>query len=177
MCHVLVENNDLGKQILDILYQDLEYENVISTMSENGKVYISPGFAATTQLGVKSNKVVKKIGCFAMKSLLEENKFPIFDAEIINELSTFTEQNGSFRADEGKYDDLAISLMLFCWASTNQYFTELTNVSVREKIYQEQMAQIEEQLTPFLIDDGRVQEQESDGSYVWVPAELQKHSY
>ena len=177
MAFVLLENNDIGKSVLDILYQDLEYENIITTLTENGKTYISPGFAATTQIGVKSNKVVKKIGCFAMKSLLEENKFPIFDADLINELSTFTEQNGSFKADEGKYDDLAISLMLFCWASTNQYFTELTNLSIREKIYQEQMEQIEDQLTPFLIDDGRVQEQESDGSYVWVPAELQKHSY
>ena len=170
MCHVLLENNDIGRQVLDILYQDLEYENLITTLVENGKTMISPGFAATTQLGVKSNKVVKKIGCFTMKSLLEENKFPIFDADIINELSTFTEQNGSFKADEGKYDDLAISLMLFCWASSNPYFSELTNVSIREKIYREQMEQIEEQLTPFLIDDGRVQEQESDGTYVWVPA-------
>ena len=58
--------------------------------------------------------------------------------------------------------------MLFCWASTNQYFAELTNLSIREKIYQEQMNQIEEQLTPFLIDDGREQEQQTDGSYVWV---------
>jgi hypothetical protein len=178
MAYVLIENNDLGKSVLDILHQDLEYENLITTLVENGKTMISPGFAATTQLGVKSNKVVKKIGCFTMKSLLEENKFPIFDADLINELSTFTEQNGTFKADEGKYDDLAISLMLFCWASSNPYFNELTNISVREKIYREQMEQIEEQLTPFLVDDGREQEQQTDGSYVWVPVQTEEsHQY
>ena len=168
MAYVLLENNDIGKSVLDILHQDLEYENLVTTLTENGKTHISPGFSATTQIGVKSNKVVKKIGCFAMKSLLEEQKFPIFDAELVNELSTFTEQNGTFKADEGKYDDLAISLMLFCWASSNPYFNELTNISVRDKIYREQMEQIESNLTPFLIDDGREQEQQTDGTYVWV---------
>jgi hypothetical protein len=166
--HILLENNDIGKQVLDILYNELEYENVVCTISENGKTYISPGFATTTQLGVKSNKIVKRQGCFALKSLLEEQKFPIFDATAIHELSTFTEKNGSFSADDGSYDDVAIALVLFAWMSTNQYFTELTNVSIREKIYAEQQLQIEEGLTPFLLDDGRESDEESDGEVLWT---------
>lgn len=152
---ILVETNDIGGQIADILYSELEYENLLSTIKENNQTYISPGFAKTTTLGVRTTKSVKRQGCFAIKSLLEEKKLNIFDADTIHEFSTFVEKNGSYMADEGYHDDLVMTLVLFGWLSTNQYFRELTDVNVREKIYKQQMLQIEDELTPFgFIDDG-----------------------
>lgn len=162
---ILVETNDLGQQIVDILYSELEYENVLSTVSENGRVIVSPGFAKTTSLGVRTTKSVKRLGCFALKSMMEEQKLLVFDANIISELSTFVEKNGTFAADEGQgyNDDLVMTLVLFGWLTTCQYFRDMTDVNIREKMYQQQMDQIDSELTPFgIITDGT----EGDDSFV-----------
>ena len=87
--------------------------------------------------------------------MLEEKKLNIFDAETIHEFSTFIERNGSYVADEGYHDDLVMTLVLFGWLTTNQYFKELTDVNVRERVYKQQMMQIEDELTPFgFVDTG-----------------------
>jgi hypothetical protein len=165
---VLVETNDIGGQIADILYSDLEYENLLSTVKENNQTYVSPGFSKTTTLGVRTTKTVKRQGCFAIKSLLEEKKLNIFDAETIHEFSTFIEKNGSYTADEGYHDDLVMSLVLFGWLTTNTYFKELTDVNVRERIYKQQMQQIEEELTPFgFVDDGTPENMFVANNVVW----------
>lgn len=165
---VLVETNDIGGQIADILYAELEYENILSTIKENNQTFISPGFSKSTTLGVRTTKTVKRQGCFAIKSLLEEKKLNIFDAETIHEFSTFVEKSGSYVADEGYHDDLVMTLVLFGWLTTNQYFKELTDVNVRERIYKQQMLQIEDELTPFgFIDDGNVEETFVSNNVVW----------
>lgn len=169
---VLVETNDIGGQVADILYSDLEYENVFGTVSENNKTYISPGFAKSTNLGIRTTKSVKRIGCFAIKSLIEEQKLLVFDADVISELSTFIEKNGSFVADEGYTDDLAMTLVLFGWLTTNQYFRDLTDVDVRKRLYEQQMSQIADELTPFgIIDDGLdTTEEFVDENVIWSTA-------
>lgn len=166
--YILVETNDIGGQIADIVYTEHEYENILSTVKENNQTHISLGFAKSTTLGVRTTKSVKRQGCFAIKSLLEEKKLNIFDADTIHELSTFVERNGSYSADEGYHDDLVMTLVLFGWLTTNQYFRELTDVNVRERIYKQQMAQIEEELTPFgFVDDGFEETMFVSGNIVW----------
>lgn len=166
--YLLVETNDIGGQVADILHMELEYENILGTIKEDNQTYVSPGFAKSTTLGVRTTKSVKRQGCFAIKSLLEEQKLNIFDADIIHEFSTFIEKNGTYKADEGYHDDLVMTLVLFGWLTTNQYFQELTDVSVRERIYQQQMEQIEDELTPFgIIDDGFNQEIFVEDNILW----------
>lgn len=165
---ILVETNDIGGQVADILHIEHEYENILTTIKENNQTYISPGFAKTTTLGVRTTKSVKRQGCFAIKSLLEEKKLNIFDADTIHELSTFVEKNGTYVADEGYHDDLVMTLVLFGWLTTNQYFKELTDVNVRERIYKQQMMQIEEELTPFgFVDDGFEETTFISNNVVW----------
>lgn len=167
--YILVEVNDIGGQIVDILYSEYEYEHIITTVNDGGRVYVSPGFSKNTTLGVRTTKTVKKQGCFAIKSILEEHKMELFDADVIKEFSTFVEKNGSYTADEGYFDDLVMTLVLFGWLTTNQYFTELTDVNVRERLYKEKMAQIEEEMTPFgIIVDGTQEEFEVHSGAVWV---------
>lgn len=166
---IMVESNDIGQQVLDILHQENEYENIFTTVSENGKQYITPGFGKAARLGVTTSKAVKRQGCFAFKSLMEEKKLLLFDAEIIQELSTFIERSGTYQADEGYNDDLAMSLVLFGWITTNPFFADLTNVNVREGIYNSEMRMIENDLTPFgFISDGQEPETEIMGGDLWV---------
>ena len=170
--YVLLETNDIGQQVVDILHQELEYENIFSTVQEKTKQYVSPGFGKQSTLGVRTSKAVKRQGCLALKSLIEEQKFLLFDAECISELSTFVERSGTFAADEGYHDDLAMSMVLFAWLSTNTFFKDLTNVDIRDNLYNSQMRMIENDLTPFgLVVNGQEPEAEvMDGDY-WIWAD------
>ena len=170
--YVLLETNDIGQQVVDILHQELEYENIFSCVQEKNKQYVSPGFGKQSTLGVRTSKAVKRQGCLALKSLIEEQKFLIFDAECISELSTFVERSGTFAADEGYHDDLAMCMVLFAWLSTNTFFKDLTNVDIRDNLYNSQMRMIENDLTPFgLVVDGHEPEaQVMDGDY-WIWAD------
>jgi hypothetical protein len=154
--YVLIEVNS-SEQVATILYSEMEYENLIFvTASTNGQV-VSGGFGGgRTQLGVVTDKKVKRIGCSNFKSMVEENKLLVQDVDTIAEISTFIETKGSYAADEGYHDDLVMPLVLFSWLTTNPYFRELNDVNLREIMYKNQMAQIEEDLTPFgFMDDGQ----------------------
>ena len=156
--HVLVEINDNGQQIADILYHELEYENMLWINRDGTKGQtVSGGFAGrTTQPGVRTDKKVKRIGCSQLKTLVEAQRLLVWDKDIISEFSTFVEVKDSYAADEGYHDDLVMPLVLFGWLTTNPYFRDLTNMNLRETMYETQIHQIEDELTPFgFIDDGR----------------------
>lgn len=159
--HILVEINDNGQQIADILYHELEYENMlwINRDGTKGQV-VSGGFGGrTVQCGVRTDKKVKRIGCSQLKTLVEAQRLLVWDKDIISEFSTFVEVKDSYAADEGYHDDLVMPLVLFSWLTTNPYFRDLTNLNIRETMYENQIRQIEDDLTPFgFIDDGRESE-------------------
>ena len=167
--HVMIEINDIGQQVADILHAELEYDNILTTAKDVNKQYLSPGFGRATQMGVRMTKQVKRQGCFTLKSLMEENKLLVFDAETISEFSTFIEKQGTWMADEGYFDDLVMSLVLFAWVTSNSYFKDLTDIDIRAKLYDNQMKQIEEELTPFgLIMDGTEEETFIDSGDLWT---------
>ena len=90
--YVMVELNDIGSQVADILHRDLEYENLIkSNMRGRKGQIITEGFGSSKsqQLGIRTSQVVKKLGCSVLKNLIENDKLIIEDAEIIEELTTF----------------------------------------------------------------------------------------
>lgn len=156
---VLIEINDIGQQVADILHHDLEYENImwVGHDAKSGQYLSSSGRSSIR--GVRTTKQVKRIGCATLKSLIESNKLLIFDSDIIFEFSTFVEKNGSYEADVGYHDDLVMPLVLFAWATNDLLFKDLTNANNREALYSSQIKQIEEELTPFgFIVDGQNQE-------------------
>jgi hypothetical protein len=153
--YTLVESNNVGGEVISILFNDLEYENVLSTVTIDQRTQLSVGFGQASTLGVRTTKSVKRIGCANAKTLIEEQKVLIHDADIIGELSNFVAKNGTFKADDGYHDDLAMCIVLFGWMSSSQYFKDLTNVDLREKLFKEQMKHIEESIVPFgVIDTG-----------------------
>ena len=148
--YILCENNDIGGQIIEILHEEIEYENLFSTVTEKARQYVTPGFGRSTRLGVNTSKQVKRQGCFNFKSLMEEKKLLVFDAEIIHEISTFIEKGQGYQADEGYHDDLVMCMVLFGWLSTMPFFKELVDVNTREGLYNKEMKTISQELTPFI---------------------------
>jgi len=174
--YVLIETNDIGQQVVDILHEEIEYDNIFSTVTEKNRQYVSPGFGKVTRRGVSTSKQVKRQGCFSFKSLMEEQKLLCFDAETIHEISTFVEKGNTYQADEGYHDDLVMCMVLFGWLSTNTFFKELTDINTRDGLYNKQMAHIKENLTPFYVRKG-TDEQEGeviDGDYWILDDDFQK---
>ena len=122
--YVLVETNDIGEQIANILQHDLEYENVLTTVNNgrSGQI-ISPGFGqAATRLGVRTTKSVKRVGCMNLKTQVESDKLIINDERILYELFRFVNIGESYEAEEG-HDDLVMCCVLFAWAMGQSMFT------------------------------------------------------
>ena len=152
---VLVETNDIGQQVADILQHDLEYDNLIFsyTSALNGAV-VSGGFRGTSHAGVRTTKTVKKLGCSNLKSLVENDKLIISDYETIQELFRFVSNGPSYEASEGN-DDLVMCCVLFAWLTDQNYFKELITTNFRRNLYEENIRRIEDELTPFgIIDNG-----------------------
>ena len=154
---LLVEVNDLGAQVAETLHYELEYENVIlSSMKGRAGQQIGGGFSKHIQLGVVTSKQLKRIGCSNLKDLIELDKLIIPDFDSIAELTTFVSKHNSFEAEEGCHDDLAMTLVIFAWLVTQQYFKDLTNLDLRQKMYEDYEKAFQDELLPFgIIDDGR----------------------
>ena len=153
----MVEVNDVGGQVADIIHFDLEYDNLLmAAMRGRAGQVVGQGFSGQkTQMGVKMSTAVKKVGCSNLKALIEEDKLLITDYDIIAELTTFIEKGQSFQAEEGCNDDLAMCLVIFAWLSLQNYFREMNDNDVRQRIYDDQRENIEQDMAPFgFIDDG-----------------------
>jgi hypothetical protein len=167
--YTLVEINT-SEQVAHILYQEYEYENILFVHRDTKGQRISGGFAGAgkTALGVNTDKKVKRIGCFNFKSLVEEKKLIIQDADIISEISTFIERRNSYEADEGYHDDLVMPLVLFGWLTTNPYFKEMTDKDLRKIMYEKKIKQIEEEMLPIgFVDDGQQEELVLEANDLW----------
>jgi hypothetical protein len=154
---LLIEVNDIGDQVANILHFDLEYDNVLMcAMRGRAGQLVGSGFSGKkSQLGVRMTAAVKKLGCSNLKTLLEDDKLLTVDYDIISELTTFAQRHNSFEAEEGCNDDLAMCLVIFSWLVAQDYFKEMTDNDVRKRIYEEQKNQIEQDMSPFgFISDG-----------------------
>ena len=154
---VLVEVNDIGEQVANALQYDMEYDNLImASMRGRAGQVLGGGFSGgKAQMGVRTTKAVKKIGCSNLKQLVEDNKLIVEDYDCINELSTFIVKGSSFEADDGCTDDLVACMFIFGWTTDQQYFKELTDHNIRQQMYREQQDQLEQDMAPFgFVVDG-----------------------
>ena len=164
--YVLIETNDIGSQVADVLHQDLEYDNIASTVykGRSGQV-ISSGFGgANMQRGVRTTIPVKKLGCSVLKSLVENDKLLIPDIDVINELYTFVAKGQSYEADDGHTDDLSMCLVLFGWLTRQDYFKNLTERDVRLDVFQDEISRLEEEVMPFGLISG-FDDEDDDGEW------------
>lgn len=149
---ILVEVNDLGAQVSDIIYYDYEYENLIFTESAGtrGKRVSINGNKAADK-GIRTTTNIKSTGCSMLKLLIEQRKLIINDLATIDELSTFSKKGKSYEAETGKHDDLVMCLVLFAWLTTDGYFKSLTDIDIMHSLREMNDEQIYNELTPFGI--------------------------
>jgi len=165
--YVLVETNDIGGQVSSILYNDLEYENVLMTkiMGRKGQM-LSQGFAGgRSEMGLRTTAQTKKLGCAIFKRLVEEDKILINDERILAELITFVSKSNTFKAEEGHNDDLVMTLVFFAWLTRQEYFADLIESA---KFNYEEAKKPEDDNTLFILSEESMEDDEfSDGNVVW----------
>jgi len=173
---VLIEVNDIGEQVANAMQFDLEYDNLImASMRGRAGQVIGAGFSGgKAQLGVRTTKAVKKIGCSNLKQLVEDNKIILEDYDCINELSTFIVKGQSFEADDGCNDDLVACLFIFAWLTDQTYFKELTNNDIRRVMMNEQQDMLEQDMAPFGfvvngLEDENIGEMVDEYGTRWTP--------
>ena len=146
---ILCEVNDIGYQVAKDLVDD-EYPNMLmcSTKSRSGQ-FVGQNLSGKYELGVKMQKNIKKVGCLKLKTLIEENILSINDKDIFGELTTFVQKGSTFEAEMGKNDDLVMCLVIFAWLTTNQYFKDLIDIDLRQRLLEQNKEKEDDDLLPF----------------------------
>jgi len=142
--YVVVESNDQGAVVCNGLYHDLEYENV----------HVESSVKANA-IGIEINRKTKRLGCSAIKDILETKRLTINDDSTILEISTFEAKGQSYEASDGNHDDLMMNLVLFGYFVSTQYFSDMTDINLKQMMFEQKMQEIENDVVPFgFIDDG-----------------------
>jgi len=158
---ILVEINDIGEQVSDVLHNDFEVEGILFTESagRSGK-RISGGFGKNVDKGIRTTKSVKAIGCNMLKMLVEQNQLIINDFNTIQELSTFSRKGNSYEAESGCHDDLVMGLVLYGWLADQPFFKDLTDINTLAALRERSEEDMINDLTPFgFYDDGNDEEE------------------
>lgn len=133
---VIENNNSSGAMVSNYLWYDVEYENMLSSkVNIKDDSETSVGFDGSKSVpGIRTTKKTKAIGCSYLKNLIETNKIIITDFDTITELSTFIKVGKSYEAEKGKHDDIVMTLVLFSWFTTQEFFEDLTNIKSKKML-------------------------------------------
>lgn len=129
--YCIIESNSVGKIVADGLYYDLEYDNMLTSRAKDGENIVS---SSSEAVGLRQTKKTKLIGCSALKTMIESDTLLVSDFMTVQELSTFIKKLNTYQAEEGKTDDIAMTLVMFCWFTNQPYFEDLTDINVRNLI-------------------------------------------
>ena len=147
--YTLVEVNDIGEQVSEVLHYEFEVETLMFTESagRSGK-RISTGFSKKADKGIRTTKAVKAVGCNMLKMLVEQDQLILNDFDTINELSTFSRKANSYEAESGCHDDLVMGLVLFAWMTDQMFFKEITNINTVNALRQRNEEELAESMMP-----------------------------
>jgi Terminase RNaseH-like domain len=164
---ILVETNDVGGQVANILHFDLEYDGTIWTRATPGKTgtAASDGFGGVKlTLGMRQTKSTKRVGCANLKAIIEQNKLLITDYDLLYELFRFVEKNGSYQAEGDEHDDIVMCCVIFAWLVNQPYFKEMTQTDARAALVESTQEALNSDMVPFgFIDDGSSEYVQEEG--------------
>ena len=169
--YTLIEVNDIGEQVSEILHYEFEVETLMFTESagRSGK-RITTGFRKGSDKGVRTTKSVKAVGCNMLKMLIEQDQLIVQDFQTINELSTFSRKANSYEAESGCHDDLVMCLVLFAWMTDQAFFKEVTDINTIDRLRSRNEEELMESLLPigFNTYDEDVIEEQNIGTAQWL---------
>jgi len=169
--YTLIEVNDIGEQVSEVLHYEFEVDTLMFTESAGraGK-RLSTGFSKNSDKGIRTTKNVKSIGCNMLKMLIEQDQLIINDFQTINELSTFSRKANSYEAESGCHDDLVMCLVLFGWMTDQAFFKEVTDINTIDKLRSRNEEELMESLLPigFNTYDEDILEDEMAGTARWL---------
>lgn len=154
--YTLIEINDIGQQVAELLHYEFEKETLLhtETAGRSGK-RISSGFGKKADMGIRTTKSVKSVGANMLKLLIEQDQLIINDFDTINELATFSRRRNSYEAESGCHDDLVMCLVLFAWLTDQPFFREITDINTMRQLKQMKEDELMESMMPIgFMDDG-----------------------
>lgn len=129
--YIMVENNDIGQAVVDYIWHEAEYENLVN---------YSP--MKKRDIGIRSTKNTKSLANDLLQLFMEDGKIEIIDSDTIYEMSKYVESQtfpGKFSAEEGENDDCVTSLL---WG----LFILKTNYIDNEDIKDEKIDSLQEHM-------------------------------
>ena len=93
------------------------------------------------------------------------------DEETVLAISTFIAKGQSYEASEGNHDDIMMNLVMFGYFATTAMFRDLTDIDIKQMLYDQRIAEIENDIPSFgFIDDGsdeiaRIQREEDNSPW------------
>lgn len=136
---MIPETNSMGKQVAHDLWYEYDYDAVLRTVNKETGHVINYGHGS--ELGIRTTKPTKRLGCSSLKSLIETDLLIVQDYQAITELGTFISNGSSWSAANDKCDDVVMTLVIFAWFTQQRYFEEYMSDSINSvfrKAYQDE---------------------------------------
>ena len=154
--YILVESNK-GSVVLYSLNFEFEYDNLLNyrpnrQTNSNAKNQIG----VSRKLGIETTKLVKRVGCSRVKEMIESRKLDITDHQTAMEFLSFIEKGNSYEADDGKTDDIVMTLVLFAFYANTPDFNEYQGKLFSREYVRDRLREIHDELLPaeMFLDDG-----------------------
>ncbi len=124
---VVESNNSSGGIVLEVLWNDIEYDNLLMSSVKDSQTVATYGGKRSTP-GVRTTAKTKSIGCSYLKDLIETDQLIIKDWKTFQELTTFIRKGKSYEAKKGNHDDAVMTLVIFAWLTSQPYFEDVTGI-------------------------------------------------
>lgn len=175
--YVLVENNAIGALVLHQIVVELDYDNCFFTTTDRGEIEATGQGKAHRTPGIRTSTKTKSQGCAKLKTIVENDQLILNDFDIVSELSTFVlGKNKKWGAEPGYNDDTTATLWLFAWLTTQEYFKDISDLNMRERLFADREKQLRDALPPppILVDGSPPKPKlEIDASgTMWIPQDM-----
>lgn len=152
---VLIELNQNGLMVASDLVMDLEYENIIPL---NGDTDID--------IGVKTDKRTKSIGCSTLKDIIERDILDIPSKPVVKQLMKFTQKGKSWAAEnDDDHDDMVMTLVIFAYLTITPMFGDLLEAEnqFKHSVFRKEIDDLlEDEMGIFAALDDGIQDQDQD---------------
>ena len=156
--YTLIEINDVGILVADTLHAELEYEHILFVrMHPKRGQMLAGGFHVKSRMGLRQTQATKRIGCAALRAMVEKDQLLIYDYETLRELTTFVAHGHNYRAEQGAHDDCVMTLVLLGWLTAQRGFEDYVGLSMRKLlINQYEPVTLDEPFVGYLSDEPTV---------------------